>query len=358
MATVIERDDQYVLNHCTKFLARTLNEPRHNYGQFGNQDLRATICESWRFPIVDTYSDGQTFDGGYFLNAVTFIYFHPSDVPLPQQVSVVGTFHALYEPIPLRQLRFGDVLMPYWSVTLAIPKGEVHTYRFIVDGEHRLDPVNPQQTTADNGKVWSRFFTHFATTLISFEVWETEILSRLAEHILPFRTKEGQNFLTRYYNQLDRQSKQLQYLAAFRLDQPLNVVNAIDKLLAKEENHHRLDYKICLDILDKILRQRNPFTEPELMSKEMYIDLYDEMADDNVNGWDYNRYQSPRYFLQLLRRHTYTAAFSHPKYGGNVGAACWAYLSETYTDLETKTSLFAWQRALEKPLGQSADYRG
>ena len=47
---------------------------------------------------------------------------------------------------------------------------------------------------------------------VSFERWELAILNRIAEHILPFETTEGRNFLTRFYNYLDRQSKETQYV--------------------------------------------------------------------------------------------------------------------------------------------------
>ena len=87
------------------------------------------------------------------------------------------------------------------------------------------------------------------------------------------------------------------------------------------------------------------------MSKEMYIDLYDQMAAGNVDGWNHSRYGSPRYFLQLLRRHAFVGAFSHPKYGGNVGAAGWAYLKERYRDSETGQTLFGWRSVMEQPLG-------
>ena len=88
--------------------------------------------------------------------------------------------------------------------------------------------------------------------------------------------------------------------------------------------------------------------------------------DTGVQGWDYSRYSSPRYFLQLLRRHTYTGAFSHPKYGGNAGAAGWAYLAHNLADpitgalasAESQTTAFDWSRALEKPLGRSPEYHG
>jgi hypothetical protein len=136
------------------------------------------------------------------------------------------------------------------------------------------------------------------------------------------------------------------------------VVNFIDKLLAKEENHHLLDYKICLQIIDGILRQRNPFIEPKFMSKQLYIDIYNEMASDSVNGWDKDIYSSPRYFLEILRRHTFTGAFAHPKYGGNAGASAWAFLAEKYKNQATGETLFNWRQALEVPLGTSKDYLG
>jgi Gluconate 2-dehydrogenase subunit 3 len=119
-----------------------------------------------------------------------------------------------------------------------------------------------------------------------------------------------------------------------------------------------IDYKICLALIDRLLRQHNPYTEPSLMSKEMYRDLYDQMATNNVPEWDSNTYGSPKYFLQLLRRHVFTGAFSHPKYGGNIGATGWAYLEEKYRDKETGQTLFNWRRIMEKPLGDSSDYHG
>ena len=353
---ILETDQQYVLNHCTKFLARDNPDPRHNFGQFSDDDGRSRICEPWRFPIIDSYSGGSDFDKSYTTNKVTFVYHHPT-LPRPQEVLVIGTFANLYEPIPLQPVQFAGEATGYYALQVVLPKGEFYTYKFIVDGQVIIDPVNPQRAMLDNGKLWSRFFTQLCTEPLSFEPWEFVILDRLVDHILPFRTEEGQNFLNRYYKYLDRQQKEVQYAYAYRLDQSVGVVNFIDNLLAKEENHHLIDYKICLGILDRILRQRNPYIEPKNISKEVYIDLYNEMATNSVNGWDYNQYGSPSYFLQLLRRHVFTGAFSHPKYGGNVGAAGWAYLSERYRDENGKT-LFDWRRAIEQPLGLNSDYRG
>jgi hypothetical protein len=227
--------------------------------------------------------------------------------------------------------------------------------------------VNPQRVTTPEGTQWSRFFTQYCTDIISFERWELTLLLRLTDHILPFRTIEGQRFLNIYLNNVDRQSKDTQYAHAYRLDQPIGVVNFIDKILAREESHRLTDYKVCLELIDRVLRQRDPYEEPAQMPVSMYEDLYNQMAQDTgVQGWDYSRYSSPRYFLQLLRRHTYTGAFSHPKYGGNAGAAGWAYLAHNLADpvtgalpsAESQTTAFDWSRALEKPLGRSPEYHG
>jgi hypothetical protein len=330
------RDDQDILNYCAKYISRDTSDL---------QEFRARICEPWRFPIIDGYSDGQDFIASYQFNEVTFVYATPRDA-VPEEIGVVGTFANLYEPVPLRRLKFQDVEMPYFAVTAVVPKGQVHTYKFVLDGEALLDPINPQQVTLENGKVWSRFFTQNCTQPISLERWEYAILQRLTDHILPFRTEEGQRAL-----------EQGLVTKTFLLDESVGAVNFIDKLIAREENHYLDDYKICLELIDRVLRQRNPFVDPEFMPKQMYVDLYNEMATNNVPGWNYGRYGSPRFFLQLLRRHTFTGAFAHPKYGGNTQCAGWAYLEEKFRDASGKT-LFDWRRAIEKPLGNDPDYHG
>lgn len=353
---IIERDNQYILNHCTKHLARESEDERHNFGQFPPGDPRGRVCESYHFPIIDSYYDGQDQERSYGFNEVTFVYCDRT-VPAPQQVFLIGTFARLYERIPLKSVAFNEEPTGYYAVTLVIPKGEAHVYKFIVDGEIKLDPINPQRTILNNGETWSRCFTHLCSEPLALERYEVCLLDRLVNHILPFRTEDGERFLTNFYNYLDTQAKETQYAHAYRLDQSVGVVNFIDKLLAREESHHLIDYKVCLGEIDRVLRQRNPFTDPGAMPKEMFIQLYNEMASNNVPGWDYGQYGSPRYFLQLLRRHTFTGAFSHPKYGGNVGGAGWAYLAERYKDAKGET-LFNWRRAIEKPLGSNEDYRG
>jgi hypothetical protein len=273
--------------------------------------------------------------------------------PPPTAVSLVGTFARLYEPIPLRRIPETG----YFARTLRIPKGEVHTYRFVVDGTPTLDPINPQRTTLDNGREWSRFFTDLCSEPVSFERWELAILDRLTTHILPFRTPDGENFLQRYYFGSDRQAKETQYAHAYRLDQPVGVVNFIDKLLAREEGHYLVDYQLCLGEIDRVIRLRNPFVEPWNVSRELFVDLYDQLSLGSVPGWNYARYDNPRHFLQLLRRHTFTGAFSHPKYGGNVGAIGWSYLEERLRTADGATA-FDWRRVTERPLGTDPAYRG
>lgn len=344
--------DLYVLNHCTKYLARTNTDDRHNYlDRLDANTPTARIAENWRFPMIDSYRnpESNTLEEDYNFNQVTFVYTVLGD-ETPESVQIVGTFANLYEPIPLEPIQFLGEETGYYAVSYRIPKGEKHVYKFLVDGEWQLDPINPQQEVLDNKETWSRFFTHLCTEILVLERWEFQILGRLTDHILPFRTEEGQRFLEFYYNFLDRQTQDNQYRQVYRFDESVGTVNFIDKLLAKEESHHLLDYKICLNIIDQILRSRNPFREPEFISKQVYIDLYNEMATGNVNGWNYEEYNSPQYFLQLLRRHTFTGAFSHPKYGGNAGASAWAYLAERYP--------FNWEQALEIPLGKNENYRG
>lgn len=359
MPEILPLDHEYVLNHTAKYLARDADDRRHDFGQYAPGDPRGSVCEAWRFPVVDSYrGEAPTADDDRF-NAVTFVW-PARRQNAPASVAVLGTFAALYAAIPLEPVvNAKGQQTGHFAVTVKVPKGELHYYRFVVDGTVVNDPVNPQEAALDNGQVWSRFFTHLCTQPVSFEEWEFEILRRLTDHILPFRTEEAQNFFNRLYNTADKDAKETQYARAYRLDQPVGVVNYIDKLVAKEEAHHLVDYKICLRQIDNVLSAWRPGVPRPLRSREVYLDLYNAMANTSVEllGWDYGAYQNPRYFLQILRRHTYTGAFAHPKYGGNVGAMGWAYLEETCRDAFGK-SAFDWRRALELPLGRCGDYFG
>jgi hypothetical protein len=359
VATIVPKSDIYVLNHCAKYLARDYHAAaRHDYGPFPASDPRAQIAEAWRFPVIDGYSEGGDSIAGYDRNEVTFVYFDPQSAKIPEKVGVIGTFANLYEPIALR--RVAD--FPYFTATAVVPKGEVHTYRYVVDGTSVVDPINPQLVTLDNGAVWSRFFTQGCTQPITFERSAMTILQRFTAHILPFRSESGQNFLNRYYENLDHDNRDMRYPNAYRLDESVGAANYIDKVVAREEIHHLVDYQTCLPIIDRVLRLRDPFQDPAVMPSGIYVALYGEMENHQpgareIAGWDYDRYADPRYFLELLRRHTLTGAFAHPKYGGNVGAAGWAYLEERYRDANGRT-LFDWRVNQEPPLGTSADYRG
>ena len=83
-------------------------------------------------------------------------------------------------------------------------------------------------------------------------------------------------------------------------------MNFIDKILAREEAHRLVDYKICLELIDRLLRQRNPYEEPERMldARSTPSSTTRWRAAVRLAGWDYSRYGNPRFFLQLLRRHT------------------------------------------------------
>lgn len=357
------KGDQYLLNHCTKYLARSLVDYRHTYSPDGLRRPVDNLAEAWRFPIVDTYAGGADAvvnpDEFADYNEVSFIY-AGQDASSPSSVGVIGTFSNLHQDIPLTQVRFQGEPTRYWSISFAVPKAQTHQYRFRVDGSYVNDPINPQAVTLDNGKVWSRFFTDSFTEPLVLERWEIQLLYRLASTIAPFRSGEAEVWLKRYYYQQDQQTRQDKYSNAYRLDASVGEVNFIDNLLAREERHRLIDYKLCLTQIDQVLRQRNPFVEPVSMTDETFSTLYDQMAANNVPGWDLSKYGNPQFFLFLLRRHVITGAVSHPKYGGNAGAAGWAYLSERYAK-DTPggpVSLFDWRRALESPLGVNTDYHG
>jgi len=343
--TTAAQSDTAILNHCVRYLARTNADARHNYKNcFASDDPRARIAEAWRFPLIDSYRNPDDPDASRGRNAVTFVYTPLADEP-PQSVSVVGTFGQLYEPLPLRRLQWRGQPTDYYATTVVVPHGQIHTYKFWVDGELVPDPLNPQQQTSDKGERWSRFFGHYCTQPLTLERWEYEILDRLTDHILPFRTAAGRRFLARHYDRSDRERA-----GSYQLDRGVGAANFIDKLLVREERYNLVDYRICLDLLRTVLKAREPYTDPGRMARQTYVDLYDELAGGEVADWDYQRYQNPTYFLKLLRRHTYTGAFAHPKYGGNIGAAGWAYLASRYP--------FDWARAMEEPLGTNPDYWG
>jgi len=342
--SIIQKSSEYIYNNCSKYFLRAKVAD--------STDPSFSFPDNWRFPIIDCHRlNGD--ESEYFMNEITFIYIE-TDTNKAADVSIIGTFSNLYEPIPLNRVENSI----YYSLTYLIPKGEIHYYQFLVDGKYILDPVNPQTFTMNDGVQWSRFFTQSCTTPVSFERWELIILDRLTDHILPFRTTDARIFMNDYFNNAmpDVDKKRISF-KAYLLDQSVGVVNYIDKIVAREEYHRLADYKICLEIIDSLLRKRNPYLEPLEMPREMFVSLYKEMGTGDVPGWDYNRYNSPSFFLKILRRHTLTGAFSHPKYGGNAECAAWEFLSQRYKDSHGET-LFNWKLALERPIGESDEYYG
>src|SRR5262245_1465569 len=90
MATIVPRDDQYILNACTKSLARDNRDARHDYGQYAAGDPRASIAEAWRFPVVDSYYDGRSYEDSHAFNTVTFVFVNANEAA--RDVAVIGTF--------------------------------------------------------------------------------------------------------------------------------------------------------------------------------------------------------------------------------------------------------------------------
>jgi hypothetical protein len=335
-------DHTAVLNYAAKYLSRNSSAPP------------SEKSETWRFPLIESYRAGGDTAAEYPINRVTFVW-RVASADDRRQVAVVGSFDDLWVATPLEPVLFDGGPTLYRAVTVLVPKGQVHTYKFLVDGQTVLDPINPQRVVLDNGIEWSRFFTNLCATPVSFENWELAILARLTNEVLPLTSRDAQRFMDLYYFTADRHARETSLHQAFRLEQPIGAVNFIDKLVAAAERHRLLDYKICLSQINAVLKRRFPTLTPAQVSKDAYQTLYQEMASDNVEGWDKSQYASPRFFLQILRRHTYSGAFSHPRYGGNAGAAGWAWLEDRFRG-PNDSSCFDWRRSIEQPLGVSLDY--
>jgi hypothetical protein len=340
---VLALDHIDVLNHAAKYLSRDVRVGRGVY------------AEAWRFPLVGSFRDNTTANGDR-LNRVTFVWIADS-ADDARNATVTGTFGDLWDSIPLEVVRFNGQATRFRALTVGVPKGQVHTYKFLVEGRPTLDPINPQRSVLDNGVEWSRFFTEECSLPLSFEDWELSLLIRLTNEILPFTSPEAQDFLNLYYFTVSEPARSAVLPQAYRLEQAIGAVNFIDKIVAREEQHRLNDYKLCLRQLRKVLSQRFSDQPPQLVSKDAIQELYNGMATDSVAGWDKTAYGSPKFFLELLRRHTYIGAFSHPKYGGNAAAAGWAFLEDSYRG-PNDASCFNWRRAIEAPLGLSADYHG
>jgi hypothetical protein len=345
---IVTVDEDRLLARCTHYLARDNTDPRHNFGQYSAQDPRGLICEAWRFPWITSHGGATDTEQP---GEVTFIFRRGQRT---DTVRVWGTFCGLLYPLDLTPV--GETL--YSALTVLVGTRQLHYYRLQVNGQMQPDPINPQRERRADGIEWSRFFTQGCVIPLTFSRSEWVIVDRLSREILPFHTEAGARFIG---------SQQKSDADFYRLDESVGVANYIDKVLAREEAHLLRDYRTCLAIVSQLFRSRYPGYEPEELPRETYLGLYTEIADAwkaqrggdpplLVSDWDYLAYPQPWRFLQHLRRHAMTGAFCHPKYGGNLGAAGWAYLSERYQ--ADGVTLFDWARSIEKPLGRSEQYRG
>ncbi|MBO9202134.1 MULTISPECIES: gluconate 2-dehydrogenase subunit 3 family protein [Niastella] len=354
-AVPIALNDEQILNYCAKHLSRG---PKLFVDDVSPDSFNlTTVAEGWRFPIVLAARDSEGFTGR--INEVSFVWVaKPNEVI--DSIQVTGSFLPMYQSLALAPVLYDGENIGIYGATIQAPVGKGYYYRFRVNGRDVPDPINPQRKTLPNGSEWSFFFTDYYNSSEEFEDWEISILYRLANCIVPFRTPEAQNFINRFYLTLAKPNRLS--MPIYKLDESVGEVNYITNILAREERHHLQDYKICLKLIDQVLRQRNPFVDSWLVSQELILELYEQMASGTVPGWDYSLYNNPTYFLALLRRHTITGAFSHPRYGGNIGGVGWGYLKERYAINNNVSmpvdSYFNWQLALEKPLGSNEEYLG
>src|SRR3954470_7701163 len=79
LATVVQKEPDYVLNHCARYLARDNADDRHSFFGLDAGQSRARISEPWRFPIVD--ADDTVLADASEWNHVTFIYRAPEGRP-------------------------------------------------------------------------------------------------------------------------------------------------------------------------------------------------------------------------------------------------------------------------------------
>ena len=124
---------------------------------------------------------------------------------------MVGSFDNLWDATPLDPVLFDGQPTLYRAATVLVPKGQIHTYKFLVDGQPTLDPINPQRIVLDNGIEWSRFFTQQCANPVSFEAWELVILTRLTNEILPFTSVDAQRFMDLYYFTADKGARARPY---------------------------------------------------------------------------------------------------------------------------------------------------
>lgn len=326
------RDDEYALQHAVR----------------GTRD-------GWWWPVVDTHAGtvGESVSPDW--NDVTFLRRDEPGEDPAAVVEVVGSFAALHERFPLRRVLDRGSATPWRAVTVRVRRAAVFRYVFLVAGVRTLDPVNPQRTRTDDGSAWSRFSTDACAVLLELDRAEHDLLSRLVTRLLPFRARGAEILLDGIAT--DPRSVARSFPRAELLDEDVGVVNGIDKVLARTERHRAADYHVALDLIGHHLRARFGGTDPAQCPVAAYDDVLAGLAAGTLDGWPPDARTRPDQFGRLLRRHAVTAAFAHPRHGGNVDAQGWRYLEDRYVDAVGNTA-FAWRRAVEKPLGSSAGYRG
>src|SRR5687768_9061539 len=113
---VVTKTADYLYNHIAKSCSRDVYDARHDYGDFKRSEVQSNVPDPWRIPVIDTHRQ-PGLDNNYYFNDVTFIYPFDFNNP-PQAISLVGTFHKLYEPIHLKRLENSR----YYTVTCVVPK--------------------------------------------------------------------------------------------------------------------------------------------------------------------------------------------------------------------------------------------
>ena len=150
-------EDLQVLNECTRTLTRK------DVLSASARDLP----ESWRFPLIALPSNNT--DESTEQNVVTFVYrLPPGDA---REVYVLGTFASLHELHSMRHVLFQGEDSGYRAASFKVPKAQLHTYLYLLDGEYITDPINPNTVRMANGREWSRFFTDAYLQPVMLESW-------------------------------------------------------------------------------------------------------------------------------------------------------------------------------------------
>ncbi len=340
----------HIYDLTAKYLSRDVGDwslsegtvRRHDYFGVNGAGVSGRYCESWRFPVVEAHGDRElTPEQRLEWNEVTFIYKLSEALATPEVV-VAGLPNASVVNVPLQRVE--DSL--YMARTVLLRAARVYRYALIVNGKVQPDPINPQRERLANGEEVSVFFTFGCFESVVLEKWELTLIKRITNHILPFNSREAELF----QNNPGGGPRKTLDPQLHKLDHAIGVANYIDKILAREERQHLPAYKSCLLQINRILRQRNPYLEPRDMPESMYETLYTEMSKGQVPGWKSDLYADPQYFLFLMRRHVWTGAFCHPKYGGNANSAGWHWLADQFP--------FDYALCQEPPYGRDPAYRG